>query len=169
MGCPPIPSSQHHLIPHQKLESGACPTLQVMTEIDFTDYASLPFPKDGCVVYVFCFKSEGSTAYTPFYVGESSRGVGRIGDYISAKFSASTDFKVGRTSQHLLELGCDVTVFYKAASDRKTEEKRLAKQLRISGVALLNDIPGYDYAVADEEEELARIIEFAKRLVLGPT
>ena len=96
-----------------------------MSEIDFTDYASLPFSSDGRVVYVFCFKLEGSTAYTPFYVGESSRSVGRIGDYVSANFSAPTDFKVGKASQHLLALGCDVTVFYKAASDRKAEEKRL--------------------------------------------
>ena len=51
---------------------------------DFSEFSEMPFPENGNIVYVLCFKRESSSDYVPFYVGESSRHVGRFGDYVSA-------------------------------------------------------------------------------------
>ena len=59
----------------------------------FKSFSVLDFPKDASAVYViFCIKE---TKEVPIYVCETSGMHGRIGYYVSANFSAATDFKVG--------------------------------------------------------------------------
>ena len=74
-----------------------------------------------------------------FYVAESSRSVGRFGDYIASKFTASTDFKVGQAIQYLHECGCEVVVCYKPSHDRMADEQALIRSSRTMGNKLLND------------------------------
>ena len=77
-----------------------------MSKADFSEFAQLPFPEHADVVYVLCFKPQGSGDFTPFYVGESTTRVGgRIGDYVAANFTALADFKVGKAVKRLRERG----------------------------------------------------------------
>ena len=103
--------------------------------------------------------------FVPFYVGESSRHLGRLGDYVAARFSASTDFKVGHAARMLLGLGCEVVVRYKAVSDRRAEEKRLIAAYELAGLQLLNTLEGYRYQTADPSGEIAKVETFVAQLL----
>ena len=48
---------------------------------------------------------------------QSSRHVGRFGDYVAAKFTASTDFKVGEAVRQLRDHGCKVFIRYKRTGE----------------------------------------------------
>ena len=69
--------------------------------IDFSTFAEMEFPQHRDIVYVFLYVPDEGAEPVPFYVGESSRHVGRFGDYMSANFTASTDFKVGEAVKYL--------------------------------------------------------------------
>ena len=70
-------------------------------------------------------------------VGESSRNLGRMGDYLSAQRSAATDFKMGTPVEYLQPRGCPVVMKYKAAENRRAEQDRLHGALEAEGHLLL--------------------------------
>lgn len=140
------------------------PTASV-SSLDLNGFSELAFPEHGDIVYVLCFKRQGSTESIPFYVGESSRHMGRFGDYVAAKFTASTDFKVGQAVRHLRAHGCEVFIRYKATNDRRAEEKSLIQLFEASGLKLLNRLSGYNYATADQPCEQKRVAEFTTEIL----
>jgi len=103
---------------------------------------------------LLCYRRPGAEEFIPFYVGETGRSLGRFGDYQSAKFSAATDFKVGKAVRRLRELGCSVVIRYRPSATRQSDERTLIQQLRAEKVPLLNDLQGYNYTTAVEDEEL---------------
>ena len=130
------------------------------------EFAELPFPKQSDIVYVLCFANPvAQTEPIPFYVGESSRHVGRIGDYVAAKFSASTDFKVGEAVKHFRALGFEVKFMYKESKDRKAEEDALIKSLEGKSFLLLNKMKGYDYRAGGEKTERKEVQNFVDKIV----
>ena len=133
---------------------------------NFSEFSEIPFPEDGNIVYVLFFKREGSSDYVPFYVGESGRHVGRFGDYVSAKFSASTDFKVGEAVRQLRDHGCKVIIRYKFTSNRRAEEQSIIQKLTANGLQLLNSMGGYKYLNANEHDERIRVKEFTTDILL---
>lgn len=127
--------------------------------VDLNTFQALDFPKHRDIVYVLCYKSKYDNKVCPFYIGESSRHLGRLGDYVSANFSASTDFKVGEAVRYIHQLGCHIEVKFKDSSDRKYEEKALLQEFHKS-YKLLNDLDGYNYKTANSDEERLRIRKY---------
>ena len=136
-----------------------------ISPLDFNGFSELAFPESGDIVYVLCFKRQGSSDSIPFYVGESSRHIGRFGDYVAAKFTASTDFKVGQAVRQLRAHGCEVVIRYKATNDRRAEEKSLIQLFEANGLKLLNSLPGYNYATAQQPYEQRRVAEFTTKIL----
>lgn len=131
-------------------------------DFSFSDFAEMEFPQHKEIVYVLCFADQ-SGHEVPLYVGESSRGVGRFGDYISAKFSAPTDFKVGEAVRYLQGRGFKVQIKYKESEDRKGEERRLINALQKKS-RLLNELEGFNYIASNEDSERARLHSFLEIL-----
>lgn len=129
------------------------------------DFEIIPFPADREIVYVLRFKQPGTTVMIPFYVGESRRGTRRIGDYVSAQFAAATDFKVGVAVKALLTAGCEVFVSYQPSINRRKDEAELIKRYTNQGHKLLNAEASYDYRLANQQVELARIEQFVLALI----
>lgn len=127
-------------------------------------FVDMEFPANREIVYVLNLHIPGDTRLTPFYVGESSRHVGRIGDYVSANFTASTDFKVGEAVKFLRQRGLEVLVRFWECTDRKLEEKRVINILRASHL-LLNDFKGYRRDNPDAETQRREICNFMEKLV----
>lgn len=131
-------------------------------------YQSIPFPRQASIVYVIGINRPAR--FVPVYVGESGRNMGRFGDYISAQFSAQTDFKVGEAVRYLWECGLDVAIRYKAfergagASDdekiRRAEQNRVIRSFEGQGFQLVNSLKGYDYRIADRNVEAAKVRVF---------
>lgn len=132
--------------------------------IDLSAFKEMEFPNHGNIVYIFYYISNEGSEPLPFYVGESSRHVGRFGDYVSGKFSAATDFKVGEAVKYLKKLGHSVVVKYKEVENRKVEEKQIIESLRL-GFRLLNDLKGFDYKSANEKEERQKIQQFIDEIL----
>jgi len=128
--------------------------------MNFNGFTSITFPHDEEVVYVLCFKRQGSEEETPFYVGESGRGTRRLSDYITAQFAAPTDFKVGVVVRALQAAGAEVTVKYKVCANRKAEEAKLIEEAAARS-ALLNDVPSFNYKTENKEEQLVRFQSIA--------
>lgn len=130
-------------------------------------YQTIPFPREGSAIYVIGIQYPAR--FVPVDVGESSRFIGRVGDYISAQFTASTDFKVGTAIRHVLERGCDVVIKYQTFDGRETarraEEARLIKAFKAQGFDLLNDLKGYDYRTADPDVETKSVKDFADKIL----
>jgi hypothetical protein len=120
--------------------------------------STIEFPTKSDIVYVVGFQR--NAAFVPIYVGESTRNVGRFGDYVSAKFSAQTDFKVGVAAKHLQSLGFHVFIKYGETPDRKAEEGALRRLYQASGYQLLNGRFGYRYETANKKEMKERITNF---------
>ena len=135
-----------------------------MQEEHFTTEA---FPEDMDIVYVLRYKRPDEGDTIPFYVGESRRGTRRIGDYLSAQFAASTDFKVGMAVQALREAGCEVFVSHQRSNDRRTDEAKLIDRYTKLGHKLLNSVPGYNYRSAQKSTEKTRIQQFVTELLQG--
>lgn len=135
------------------------------SRFDFSGFSELVFPRHGDIVYVLCFKSAGMDEFIPFYVGESSRHVGRFGDYVAAHFSASTDFKVGYAARILHERGCEVVVRYKPVTDRRKEEKILIAIYQAAGLKLLNALGSYEYQKAQMLDEIAKVAGFIEQIL----
>lgn len=104
------------------------------------DFHTFEFPnaKSRNVVYYLTYGS-ASAEEVPFYVGESSRHIGRIGDYITANLSAPTDFKIGVACRYLQELGFTVKMHYAEVEDRRKAESDLEERFGAS-FALLNQL-----------------------------
>jgi hypothetical protein len=128
-------------------------------------FSEMVFPSQRNIVYVLCCSGHNESPLVPFYVGQSSRHVGRFGDYISANFSASTDFKVGEAVRYLLSVGLQVTIKYQETENRKTDERILIETLKGDGYVLLNDLRNYDYLTADECIERERIHCYVQQIV----
>lgn len=92
--------------------------------------------------------------------------MGRFGDYLSAQFSASTDFRVGEAVKYLLNSDYKVGVKYRETQNPEEDEKELLRQLR-QQYSMLNDLPGYNYKSSDEKKERIRIHEFMTGVVKG--
>lgn len=127
----------------------------------FDGFKDIEFPRYRDIIYAIYFRENDKDTY--FYVGESSRHIGRLGDYLSAKFSAPTDFKVGEAIKYLLCIGYEVGVKYKESQNRKVDEKSVLDELSKNS-KMLNDLPGYDYKTADERQERLKIHDFIRSL-----
>ena len=102
----------------------------------------------GSIVYVF-FAAKNDQR-TPFYVGESGRGIARISDYISAQFAAPTDYKVGSVARLLEDAGYEVVIEVEESSDRQRDEKNKIDEM--SDWPLLNGYASYNYRTAERED-----------------
>jgi hypothetical protein len=115
-------------------------------------------------VYVFCWKANGKDI--PFYVGQTNRLHGRMDDYQSAQFAASTDFRVGEAIRYLRDQrSLRIVVLYKESRDSVKDEYTLIRDLQLSGLRLLNSLPGYDYRKADKDEERRTVQKFCEMLM----
>jgi hypothetical protein len=130
--------------------------------MNFEGFETIDFPTDPNIVYAIGIDSGGE--FIPFYVGKTSRNIGRFGDYISAKFSAQTDFKVGEAVKKFIEKGYKVKIKFKPSNDRAKDEKELISQWH-ERTLLLNDLEGYDYKKAGEDEERKRIDAFVEEFI----
>jgi hypothetical protein len=128
-------------------------------------FITTPFPKDVGIVYILSFKQNGAENLVPFYIGESGRGTRRIGEYISAQFSAATDFKVGVAAKALQAAGCEVFVSYKESVSRKDLEAELISSYKSRGFKLLNHEASYNYKTADKSAEKLRFEAFVLSLL----
>jgi hypothetical protein len=123
---------------------------------------SLPGPGDG-FIYVFFWVADG--VENPFYVGQTQRLSGRMDDYLSASFQASTDFRVGEAVKYLHDVKkYPVVVKYRASTDPPKEEYEIIRDLLMEGTWLLNCFPGYDYLKANEAEERNAVQRFCYAL-----
>jgi len=122
--------------------------------MDYSNFKSFPFPEIKDIIYVIGVLTE--TEFHEFYVGRSSRNIGRFGDYISSKFSASTDFKVGQAIQYLRLRGFKVEIKYRDTLDSISEEKELIMAIN----PILNNIKGYNYSdtATNEKAESDKIV-----------
>jgi len=133
--------------------------------VDFSAFKEIEFPLHRDIVYVLHYVRDDVPL--PFYVGESSRHVGRLGDYVSANFTAATDFKVGEAARHLRGLGLRVVVKFQESDNRKADEQSILQELRLK-YRLLNDIHGYNYEKANEADERKRIRQFIDEILEDP-
>jgi len=130
----------------------------------FSNFTNIDFPKHKEIVYILYFREKVGGDDIPLYVGETSRGVGRFGDYISAKFTAATDFKVGEAIRYLKSLGFEVRIKYNESNNRKTEERTIINQLQRKS-RLLNELKGFQYTVANENDERLKIQKYMDILI----
>src|SRR5262249_21463234 len=129
----------------------------------FPPQTALPGRPDG-FIYVLCWVKDGREI--PFYVGQTTRLSERIGDYVAAQFSAATDFRVGTRAKYLREKHTlEIVVRYRASTAPPSDEYLLIRQLQLSGVRLLNELQGYDWATADKAQEAAMIDGFCDVLL----
>jgi hypothetical protein len=139
----------------------------------FSDFIQIPFSDENNIVYVvgiIYYKSK----FIPFYVGQSSRNIGRFGDYISAKYTAPTDFKVGEAIKYFKSKKYEVFIKYKELKNSKEEEKKLIENVREelqkynkNNIKLLNDINGYNYQTSNEEQERKKIEDYVDGFLDG--
>lgn len=81
-------------------------------------------------------------------------------DYYWATWNAPTDFKVGEAVRYLHKKNLQITAWHKVSDDRKNEEKKIITQLRSDGIRLLNDLGGYGYKIADQEQQRLKVQKF---------
>ena len=123
-----------------------------------TEWQRLPFPLHPGIVYVVKIRKGGE--FIPLYVGKSEhRNIGRIGDYVSCKFTADRDFIVGTAVRRLAEKGYETVVEYRLSSNPGAEEKRLIDDFK-ERFLLLNKKLNYDYKTTTEEVERTHIRNF---------
>jgi len=127
------------------------------------NFIEIPFPSKKEIVYQIGIILNDS--FSPFYIGQSSRNIGRLGDYISAKFSASTDFKVGEAVRYLYNKNYQVVVRYSPSDNKLEDESRLLIKCKRIGLPMLNDLKGYDYKTAIEMEEREKIQDYVEYLL----
>lgn len=112
----------------------------VTLRTDWKNFHTLKVPSESQskIVYVICFTGKSLKEPVPFYVGRSKRHVGRLGDYVSGKFTAVTDFRVGVAIRYLQKEGFRVDFHFTPVSDPKQVEQRLKEELKTDN-CLLND------------------------------
>ena len=128
------------------------------------EWQEIKFPENPDIVYVIYAEKNGTRK--PIYVGSSRRNIGRFGDYVSMRFSASTDFKVGLAIRYLESNGFIVVIRYKASGERRSEERKLLEESE-SKFNLLNQLSGYDYESADRGEEESKIKEYVDKKIIS--
>jgi len=133
-----------------------------MTILFSKDYKDFEFPATPNIVYILYTEMKGSQIY--FYVGQSSRNIGRIGDYVSAKFTAPTDFKVGEAIKYIRGKNLPIRVLYRETQDPISEENKLIQKLR-SNYTLLNDLRSYDYTKSNEAYEKKNVHDFMDKIL----
>ena len=134
--------------------------------IFLSGFKNMEFPSNTNIVYIIYLRQKDKDIpfCYPFYVGQSSRHVGRLGDYISRQFTASADFKVGEAIHYVQRQGLYVGVWYKETPNCKEEESDLINKLGRK-YKLLNKLPGYDYLKAIEENERSKIQNFMSEVI----
>lgn len=132
--------------------------------IELSEFMDIVFPQHKNIVYIIYFIDKDSNEEILFYVGESSRGIGRFGDYLTAQFTASTDFKVGEAIRYIKEQGFEVGIKYKESSNRKKEEQIYLKRFRRK-YRLLNDLEGYNYKKANKQDERKKVHEYVNIMI----
>jgi len=122
---------------------------------DFSTWCWPPSPRTPNIVYIIGFEHTGR--FVPIYVGESERGIARIGEYITANFKSPTDFNVGEAARYLQQRGYKVQVKFKEVQNPRKEEQRITQKLQ----ELLPNWRkmGYDYQKAKEDEQRRRVHE----------
>jgi hypothetical protein len=110
--------------------------------MDLSRFEKFAFPVEPGIVYMIgvCFDSTGfeDKRFAPFYVGQSStRHIGRLGDYVSGRLTASTDFRIRKTVVSLQEKSFKVWFVYRASGDPKKEEGALKAQAEADGCLLI--------------------------------
>lgn len=127
----------------------------------FPDFAIVDFPKKKHLVYVLEIDLNGDSV--PFYVGQSSKWWGRIGDYLAANFTASTGFKVGEAVKCFEKGGHKVKIeFAESQSPLREKERELLFAMKKQKRILLNDMPNYNYKKANPSQERRRINRFVE-------
>lgn len=123
-------------------------------------YETIPFPQNASIVYYLAFRRMKDDAETPFYVGETDRHVGRLGDYVASKLTAPTDFKVGVASKYLISLGYEVffRFFCVPAKERRQIEAALVAQFSKT-FPLLNDNLSEASFKNKSEEEARKVVQ----------
>lgn len=122
--------------------------------MDYSAYESFLFPEKINIDIVYIIGVNTESDFHPFYVGQSSRHVGRFGDYLKPNFSAATDFKVGKAIEYLTNNGCKVEVKFRSSINRISDEKEIINSLN----PILNTIPGYDYTKLQDEDDKKKIL-----------
>jgi hypothetical protein len=125
-------------------------------------WSDIEFPEHRDIVYILYFVKDAERI--PFYIGESSRNVGRFGDYVSANFTAATDFKVGEAIRYLRLHKFEVRITYNDTLQRKKDEEACLRELR-GKHRLLNDLPGYNPKKADQAQERFKVHDFMKEII----
>jgi len=137
----------------------------------FESFSLMEFPAAGTYATGFPVRGEGGFLYVicwvsneqevPFYVGETGRLNERMDDYCVKQFGAATDFRVGEAICYIRdEWKFKIVVRYKPSSDRKKEEYLIVRNLQTSGFRLLNDLLGYNYKLADKQDEREAVRKF---------
>jgi hypothetical protein len=129
----------------------------------FADFQKFDFPIDASIVYVIGIR-ETTKGFFPFYVGESGRHIGRMGDYITANFRATTDFHVGEAIKFFHSKELSVEIRYKVSLERKDREKELIGILDDRGVPL-QKLGSYHPKDTNEEDERKKVHEFCTRFL----
>ena len=135
--------------------------------MDYEGYATVELvpklPNHKGEVYVLLF--DDGLSSKEFYVGQTSRFLGRMDDYFWAESAAATDFKVGIAIRYFSQkLGGRVFAKHKAVDDPRAEEKRILELLR--GHPLLNDQGlWYDYKTSNLIEVEDRIVSKCNEIV----
>jgi hypothetical protein len=115
------------------------------------NFPHVNFPGDASIVYVIGIRKPVK-GFFPFYVGESGRQLGRMGDYVTASFKAPTDFHVGEAIRFFQSQGLEIEVRYKVFLKRKDEEKSLQVEIAKRSIPLLK-LASYDPKKTPEEQE----------------
>lgn len=139
------------------------PSYDLFVHVDFPPPAGIQLPAS--VVYVFEFMRNGR--WSPFYVGETGGFRDRMHDYERAHFAAQTDFQVGEAVRFFASHGYWVRVGYEEVQEieRPARERAVIRQKLWAGARLLNCFPGYNYRVADEQEERTAVRRFCWTLI----
>lgn len=143
----------------------------------FDEFETLEFPIKADTIYLIGI--EFRDHFVPFYVGQTSRFIGRISDYMSAGYYAATDFRVGQAIHCFALSGHKVLFKYKPTNDPDAEEQKwittIINDRRISP-RILNwpDSHSYDPKRSDPEKEMKTIESFVNEFLwelmkLGPS
>src|ERR1051325_1606997 len=88
------------------------------------------------IVYVLQIAKDDED-FRPFYVGKSgARNIGRLGDYVSCKHTAQTDFNVGTALRYLVKKGYRYTFHYRASEHPGADESALIDKSLATGFTL---------------------------------
>jgi len=117
----------------------------------------IPSTQNRNIVYALFFQMNGREIC--FYAGQSSRHIGRFGDYLSCQFTAPTDFRVGEAIKYLQEKKFVVKAKYREVLDPEAEERQLIRQLSQT-FKLLNRLPAYNYQRSTPQVEKEKVRRF---------